>query len=981
MPKKSLVINGFLGGINEDADLTDIQSEDQGGKNELTACDDGICNMPGKIRGKTVVSAAGEGALGLSGTADASEDLLIYGTDYYRNQGVYKVGSNVEWSGKNTVKRPNSTALATGSSNVSQQTSSLGLKASGTSTGEDLDYVFLGKAATQSNGDCLIANSTAALTQKTDRLIAWNYDEYNDGKIPNPPFGTEFTSHKHFGFISDTGWTVSFWDESASANSWGGHTASPANGSFIGAYPDTGSQSYAECDYIRLGRRYINDSSWSNYDPAIVIRTGNGPTNNPTDNIPGLYDTGINVADKDIYIEISINGNNSGNNDAHEWAEQGTSGFTRLTIVLDSHFADSIVNYNPDLVGDSYCKIYRKTRAELDSLQAIDRSNGIGHANIAKARIKIPYDSAIFTGDNFNGANIANIWIIAEGADMSITDNTITGGTTRWLLNLYELSFMGSTQPGWANTNTKFIQTKVTNGIESLLRPYDGYLSLVSDNTMNLEIAKPSDAHIGKLYYQEADDNGVASGSLFLLAEVDTSKGVKSILSTYYRDWDDNGTDPDSVKLVMSDPPISSTYKLEAGYPTDTESINAQWDHAVAIGRQVYIGSVVKEGEDLASTAVSVNAGTTPDLYPTFSTVGYSLDTATYPYPQSIHVDVTSAADPSIFQYSFDGGTSWDVATITMNESLQELGSSEIYVKFPVDTGYTVGDEWKIVIEKETDLILKGTIGKKYGFPDLNYIDLELPGSGITAMMASGDRLFVFSDDMLNIVNVAQDFEFLEGSFQGYGVTNKKSVCKVLEGLAFVNNTGVYYFDGAEMNSLSDDLMMSRAWTNGSSIGYLPSEKIVVVWDSAKLWGYSLVTKAWVTKSIAANAIPSTAIAYYGNEAHFLTASAMNKLALSSSTLDPSIETGKIICGDPSRRKKFKKVYISSDFDAGTLTLEWSIDGAAYNTPQGITTGDNFAVTINANGKNIRFKLVGSGLSDDYSIGEISLIYRDKTVK
>ena len=44
MPKKSLVINGFLGGINKDGDLSDLQSEDRQGRNQASISDDLLIN-------------------------------------------------------------------------------------------------------------------------------------------------------------------------------------------------------------------------------------------------------------------------------------------------------------------------------------------------------------------------------------------------------------------------------------------------------------------------------------------------------------------------------------------------------------------------------------------------------------------------------------------------------------------------------------------------------------------------------------------------------------------------------------------------------------------------------------------------------------------------------------------------------------------------------------------------------------------------
>jgi len=978
MPKKSLVINGFLGGINEDADLSDLESENPSGKNELAVCDNAICNMPGKIEAKTITTAAGEGGLTVhTGTATVdTQDFLVYGDKFYNEQGVYKVGSDIEWSGKTTINRPLASILKSKGSSV-QEANSVGLEAHGISSGADLNIVFMGKMASQNSGDCLIANTSAILPQEAADTHYISFDV--DGNAPyyenNQTVGYDTTNSLEPINYHRSNWTIGLWDESASpAYNFPGFQADPSNGSAIA---DTTS-SLAECDYIRFGR-WGNHSTSAPADPALLFKVGQGSTNAAAHE-DGLYGTGLNVVDKDIYIECSFNGNTTGDYNAGNFAStfNGTVGWERMVIVLDCDDINNFIQYNHDVATDALCKIYRVTRGQLGANQCVDTSGDVT-ANQSKGRVKIPYDSATYTGDDFNAADVKNIWIIIEGADTRSASSGIDSQSSRWCFKLYELSFLSGDNPGWVNTNTKFIQTRVKDDVESLLQPYSGYQSLISDNTMSITVAEPTTANYeGKLYFQDADDNGIPVGSLFLLAYISQAKGVKSILSEYYQQWVDNKS-----SFVLADPPISSTYKLEAGYPTDTVTINAKWFNAVTVGRQVYIGDVIKTGDDLHATTTTVNAGTLTANYPIFDTTGF-IGTA-----ESTTIGVKIRAATHTFDYDSGDGSGYNgsVSTISASNAYQvPVGETDgVKVRFPssLAVSYTVGDEWQLEIKREKDLILKGTIGKKYGFSDLNYIDLEIPNSGITAMESVGDRLFVFSDSILNIVNIAQDFEFLEGTFQGLGITAKMSVCKVLEGLAFVNETGVYYFDGTQMNNLSDDLMMSHTWSNGLPIGYLPSKKLICVWHTVdNVLSYSIPNKAWVSDSIG-EVVPESKIAYYNNKPHFLwtdtSTVTLQQISFGKSG-EPDIYTGKISCGDLSRNKKFKKVYVTTKFTSGTLAISYFIDGGGAVTTSGLSEGIH-EISINTSGKVIQFRFVTSSINADFEISDISLIYRNKTVK
>ena len=113
MPKKSLVLNGFLGGINNDSDTSDIQSEDRQGRNELASSEQSLLNLPGRVRSKKI-GHVGSSSTDNSATVSSAggttggdiSDFILVGNKFHRNPGVYKFGEDVEYSGKTILQKP-----------------------------------------------------------------------------------------------------------------------------------------------------------------------------------------------------------------------------------------------------------------------------------------------------------------------------------------------------------------------------------------------------------------------------------------------------------------------------------------------------------------------------------------------------------------------------------------------------------------------------------------------------------------------------------------------------------------------------------------------------------------------------------------------------------------------------------------------------------------------------------------------------------
>ena len=205
-------------------------------------------------------------------------------------------------------------------------------------------------------------------------------------------------------------------------------------------------------------------------------------------------------------------------------------------------------------------------------------------------------------------------------------------------------------------------------------------------------------------------------------------------------------------------------------------------------------------------------------------------------------VDDTDGVKPA----NSDSFIPWDTDKVKFT-----MSESPVSMTYSLNSGYPQGTEYinaefkhsAVVgrtayignVKQNSDtfdgsLILKSAIGKPYGFSDKTYIDIETGGDdGITAMLASGDRLFVFTSAKLVIINVAQDFEYMEGTFEGWGIHRRSSVCQVDEGIAFISNSrDVVYFNGSAFEIITDKGLKSETQLFGDSGAFDPLTNIRV---------------------------------------------------------------------------------------------------------------------------------------------------------
>jgi len=107
--------------------------------------------------------------------------------------------------------------------------------------------------------------------------------------------------------------------------------------------------------------------------------------------------------------------------------------------------------------------------------------------------------------------------------------------------------------------------------------------------------------------------------------------------------------------------------------------------------------------------------------------------------------------------------------------------------------------------ENFDDRMVKSPVNAFDTFPYDNFVDVAInDGDAIVHLEGYNDRILQFKEKVLYIINVSQDFEFLESSHPHMGIKFHGQVCKTPYGIAWINDKGCYFYDGKGIKNLID---------------------------------------------------------------------------------------------------------------------------------------------------------------------------------
>jgi hypothetical protein len=1106
MPKNSLVLNGFGGGINLDHDSSDLISKGDSNEDEVRKADNIFLDYRGKIVASYPTSIANS-----SGSTNITTDTsirdntgnsaLVYNGKLYQNTGLYKAGETVTYSGNgdNIIVPPTRGGLTDKFSEPSVTLKhgveiqwlvnrpdlqaggkyanlfvGIDSKTSGHITGEVMGTTgnlvnvghmirFAGDYNTTSedvwaSGGLDLGKFNGMNSINNVHGLVHNFYQNHSSNMPQDDVHTQVMVYKASAAVgsgvldtwaSQTGTTINidsdYLDLSGAADSSvsGGETGTSTTVSMATA----------------------NEIRFFSYGSAFqkVLQQGFAWDHNTSDNASSF--TAGSSHDNSAWLAFSINGANITDNGGSlvnfygPYSETGTSfDISGKEIEIDFRLdqpdkieglwiaAETSANgsgvgssHNPTDSGidtDTLVKTWFIPRATWYSNKD---SNGYAY-------LRIPESAYTRKGSSYYGDD--KIHTIYLGYSMV---GDFDSAVNRAMIQVRTFAVVPATDGMWSsNKYYKLFQTVIKNNIESLPTSM-GNVVTVYDDSQKFKIGRPAASSTsgsitteGKVYWQVTDEDGNTQGEKYLLCHYDYDKGVMWAGNDdeVWSDWSSNRS-----SKTFSEPPLSSTYGIETGYPDNTRTINALWKSATTIGKQIYIANVLKQKvENVAQSdsydGISTDSvgGMTNGVVATESSANFKMfftasgkiirwgptngagggDNAAGQSPvynnwerlmdlksgdkfvliQDTSTDASAASNPNLNK----------ILTCDSAPGTDDTANSGTSHQITVDetiTDYVPNSPSSLTIVKfeqsyDASMILKSVIGSEGGFPDSLFLDLEFAGDTINVIESSGDRLLIFSNHQLNMINVAQEIEYIEATFDHMGVSHPRQVCKVGEGVAFVNASGVFFFDGEQINPLVSDKIMIEAWNDTTTaIAYDAMRDLLWVWISNEnIYFYSFTNQSWVGKSTKDTSnlymLPETnTVSGPNGFTHYIN-SADNAHQVIGTSVDGSgddmtfnLTTGKISCGDFSRRKRFYTVYITHKGSDGSVTVHFSTTSdSSITTDTSPTTlsasagGTTTKLDLpSASGKWIVFEFTSTDCSSDWEISDISLIFREKTVK
>tara|TARA_R110002074_G_scaffold7799_2_gene32959 strand:+ start:998 stop:6091 length:5094 start_codon:yes stop_codon:yes gene_type:complete len=165
--------------------------------------------------------------------------------------------------------------------------------------------------------------------------------------------------------------------------------------------------------------------------------------------------------------------------------------------------------------------------------------------------------------------------------------------------------------------------------------------------------------------------------------------------------------------------------------------------------------------------------------------------------------------------------------------------------------------------EHYPDRMLKSPIGKYPLLPKSNFIDVATnDGDEITSLQFIKDKILQFKKDRLFIINVSDEYEYLEDTYDNLGITNESQVTMTQEGICWVNTKGCYLYTGSKVEYLTKKKIAYKGWKDSESswvvdddynpsITYLKNENKLLIYPATE--SYSVISPQSIGASSYSN--------------------------------------------------------------------------------------------------------------------------------
>jgi len=280
-------------------------------------------------------------------------------------------------------------------------------------------------------------------------------------------------------------------------------------------------------------------------------------------------------------------------------------------------------------------------------------------------------------------------------------------------------------------------------------------------------------------------------------------------------------------------------------------------------------------------------------------------------------------------------------------------------------------------------------------------------GDQITAMATHADRILMFKEQSVTVINLSQVDELVESEQKEAGVTWPAAVAQTQFGIAWANETGCFMYNGESISNLlytkGDKGQVQKiddvTWTGSivkPVVGFsAKTRQLIVIWNAASATNafmYSFDTQSWSKISDVLTGDVSNMVNIRGGDLYIQGGTAngdINKLttrADASSNPTVTLQTGELSFGNYESIKNLNKVTFTYQGGASTsIAVTGATEGGAYGSTLGTLSGGagRQTLTLDLTGnsdyqgkKTFQFKMTGVANSA-FELEDISLIFRD----
>ena len=890
MPKKSIEINPFDGGLNDFADARDIE------ENELAAATNVRTDQPGRIKiGKRIQSVA-ERALSGSSTIVAGTGLFHYNTDYAvlsTNEAYTQYQLMID--GNNLWRREISATNWSLITNLGASYEPCFFSIDG--------KVRIGDGAHSSDTKFFGVTDVDYFDQATDNFLT-NTNAYIDAPtdgdlVKDPGDQTDVPPSQNDGYLD---WIVQ--QKTGSTEDWFNFDKNDTNDFTVGyirnqygAYPAgilfTQSSYDSNTTYVLASD---GDIDAQDGEMLKVIKDGSIADNYDYNRLLLRFTENTSFEEKSIFFDIYMEGDVKDNLKAEALkirvgnviASSGTSGNECFIYYIGS-----------DQINADEWTTIEIAQGQHDEVEGTPNASGI--------------DSFMIGTEYLSDSNADTTYYV---------ENLKIGESSRGLWN-GKFKFFQS----WIYDNAQESNTFQLVGQGA---SYEVENKILQFRVHGKSGPMQSNRRISgaNLYYVEYDvDNNPLDTDKKLLIEVDLERGIKKVGGETWDAWGDakgsgtgyeaprNGTNTSYLQIM--DPPVLETFSTKAGYNEHEKLKKVKFKAATVMNRRSYVGNV----------------------------------------------KVTNSIDKST---------------------------------------------------KYSDRIYKSEPNMPDVYTELGYVDVAInDGEAVTALASFGDMLLQFKERTMYLINCTQEIEYLEDTAKFRGVWGQAAVVETDAGIVWVNQYGLFMFDGKEIVPLIDKKIDPDNWNGviGAKpiLGYVPLDRhVLVVGDSyASSNGYTYSLKSnsfnYLTGNANTNLFTADMTNIVSSNAGILSWYQDSDATVTEYKWDAAIGDVYIDIQsrdqdfkDPARRKMVKNVYLTYKVpNNGTVpAIKFRTNGGVtdYDFNNALSSASSIAVNwytivlkpaTSSQANNVysfQVRLYGA-THKDFEINDINVVYRDKVLK